>query len=244
MEPMIYKPGAYNTPGVYKGSGGIYKGRGVYNDGAGGGSPIPPEYTAYDWIQFDGSGGGYTWTPTPIISIESNKDVIFSFDYQNLKTTGSIELYRIKPGLNLAQVALLEIGNYYNETAILSSFQNGGTYDWINRNIDLRYYTNRSTLRIMNENVLDENYDIIGSKAGAYSDISMINYYLIPFCDENRKLRSYGVKIERYGVTLYEFIPVKENDTGKCGFYDIVNNVFTTFTDPYAFSHWTAGNDS
>lgn len=37
MEPIIYKPGAYNTPGVYKGAGGVYNGRGVYNDGAGGG---------------------------------------------------------------------------------------------------------------------------------------------------------------------------------------------------------------
>lgn len=37
MEPTIYKPGAYNTPGVYKGAGGIYNGAGVYNYGAGGG---------------------------------------------------------------------------------------------------------------------------------------------------------------------------------------------------------------
>ena len=33
MEPTIHKPSAYNTPGIYKGAGGIYKGRGVYNDG-------------------------------------------------------------------------------------------------------------------------------------------------------------------------------------------------------------------
>lgn len=33
MEPTIYKPGAYKSPGIYKGAGGIYKGRGVYNDG-------------------------------------------------------------------------------------------------------------------------------------------------------------------------------------------------------------------
>ena len=39
MEPTIYKPGTYKTPGVYKGAGGIYKGRGVYNDGAGGTIP-------------------------------------------------------------------------------------------------------------------------------------------------------------------------------------------------------------
>lgn len=35
MEPTIYKPGSYNTPGVYNGAGGIYKGRGVYNMGIG-----------------------------------------------------------------------------------------------------------------------------------------------------------------------------------------------------------------
>ena len=34
MEPTIYKPSAYKTPGIYKGTGGVYKGRGVYNYGA------------------------------------------------------------------------------------------------------------------------------------------------------------------------------------------------------------------
>lgn len=40
METTICKPGAYKTPGVYKGAFGIYNGRGVYNDGAGGGNII------------------------------------------------------------------------------------------------------------------------------------------------------------------------------------------------------------
>lgn len=34
-ETTIYKPGAYKSPGIYKGAGGVYNGRGVYNDGAG-----------------------------------------------------------------------------------------------------------------------------------------------------------------------------------------------------------------
>lgn len=38
MEPIIYKLGAYKTPGVYKGAGGIYNGRGVYNSGYDGGN--------------------------------------------------------------------------------------------------------------------------------------------------------------------------------------------------------------
>lgn len=37
MEPIIYKPCAYKSPSIYNGAGGIYKGRGIYNDGAGGG---------------------------------------------------------------------------------------------------------------------------------------------------------------------------------------------------------------
>lgn len=40
MEPTIYKPGAYKTPGIYNGAGGIYKGRGVYKDG---GVSVNPE---------------------------------------------------------------------------------------------------------------------------------------------------------------------------------------------------------
>lgn len=35
MEPTIYKPGAYKSPGVYNGAGGIYKGFGLYKDGQG-----------------------------------------------------------------------------------------------------------------------------------------------------------------------------------------------------------------
>lgn len=35
MEPTIYKPSAYKSPGVYNGAGEIYKGSGVYKDGAG-----------------------------------------------------------------------------------------------------------------------------------------------------------------------------------------------------------------
>lgn len=52
MEPTIYKPGAYKTPGVYKGTGGVYNGRGVYKDG--GGSPLPPPppgYTVFKYLE-------------------------------------------------------------------------------------------------------------------------------------------------------------------------------------------------
>jgi len=61
MEPTIYKPGAYKTPGIYKGMGGIYNGRGVYNDGAGG----DVFFYDTDFSNFDldtGEDQGFFWT--------------------------------------------------------------------------------------------------------------------------------------------------------------------------------------
>lgn len=50
MEPIIYKPGAYKSPGIYKGTGGIYNGRCVYNDGTGGYNV--PYYTKFENFNF------------------------------------------------------------------------------------------------------------------------------------------------------------------------------------------------
>ena len=94
---------------------------------------------------------------------------------------------------------------------------------------------------IKNSEILDET--VLTTAAAAYSITSMQNRYIYFIPPESKEFISYGGKIIKNDVTLYEFIPVKENDTGKCGFYDIVNNIFTTFLDPSALSHWTAGND-
>jgi len=53
MEPTIYKPGANKSPGIYNCAGGIYKGSGVYNYGAGVSPvpPIPPEYQLVEYIK-------------------------------------------------------------------------------------------------------------------------------------------------------------------------------------------------
>lgn len=60
MEPTVYK-GAYKSPGIYNGAGGVYNGHGVYNDGGGG------EVFFYDTdfsnLNFDtGEDKGIFWT--------------------------------------------------------------------------------------------------------------------------------------------------------------------------------------
>ena len=57
MVPTIYKPGANKTPGVYNGAGGIYKGRGVYNDGAGSGGGATIGGRTYPIVNI----GGVVW---------------------------------------------------------------------------------------------------------------------------------------------------------------------------------------
>lgn len=245
MKPTIYKPSIYNGAGIYKGAGGLYKGRGVYNDGEGGGSPIPPEYTAYDWIRFDGASSTSTWMPIIIISLDTNKDVEFVFTYK-LETSTKVVIQARVPAFNTGQVLYLEIGSYYGEQTDWGGFQNGGNYDWPSPRADIKYHDQKSTLSIINDKIKDfETEQVLATCPGGYSPISFLNKGLaLLTVNDQKPMKSYGGKIIKNGVTLYEWVPVKENDTGKCGFYDIVNNVFTTFTDPAAFSHWTAGNDT
>lgn len=63
MEPTIYKPGAYKTLGVYKGTDGIYNGRGVYNDGTG------------EFVEI----GGRSY---PVVTIGSEKWIAENLDFK------------------------------------------------------------------------------------------------------------------------------------------------------------------
>lgn len=62
MEPTIYNPSAYNTHGVYKGAGGIYKGRGVYNE------------VSEEFLEL----GGKSY---PVVTIGSQKWIAYNLDY-------------------------------------------------------------------------------------------------------------------------------------------------------------------
>lgn len=108
MEPIIYKPGAYNTLGVYKGAGGIYKGNGIYNDGS-----LPENYVILNGRiyenKFSLASDGIHFTSTfkdaislPVgyekldyvhpssISAASNWPALIETDYQLPENFGSI----------------------------------------------------------------------------------------------------------------------------------------------------------
>lgn len=108
MEPTIYKPGAYNTPGIYNGAGGVYNGRGVYNDGAGEFVEIGGRYYpivtigTQKWIsenldfKFSGLivGGGFASTSEPRAWYYDNNDVLYGENgkkYGLLYNQGAIE---------------------------------------------------------------------------------------------------------------------------------------------------------
>ena len=70
MEPIIYKPGAYKSPGIYNGAGGIYNGRGVYKDGASiSGLIYETDFSNFDFENLTdyplvGSPKAYSFTPS------------------------------------------------------------------------------------------------------------------------------------------------------------------------------------
>lgn len=236
MEPTIYKTGVYKYSGVYKG-------RGVYKDGAGGGSPIPPEYTAYDWIQFDGVSSTHTWFPAILINIDTNENCNFEFVYNAslMNVYNYRKIFSVNDSYGGSDIVVLQLQNYDPKTNF-QLFKNGGSLAYPSEKPNGSYCKNKSHLSILNDQIIDES--VLATTPAAYSVISLQNRYLNLIPPESTQFKSYGGKITKNNVTLYEFVPVKENDTGKCGFYDIVNNVFTTFTDPNAIGHWTAGNDT
>lgn len=244
MEPTIYKPGAYKSPGIYNGACGVYNGLGVYKDGAGGGSPIPPEYTAYDWIRFDGAGGSLNWLIHVDIDIVDNENCEFVIKYKLENHSCRMLFIADKPNAS-PDYAFLEIGSGDYGTKTAFNLKNGNTDIWLTPYAALSYFTDKSEVSFINGKVKDFTTDsVLCENAGTYSKISLLNKWLFLGYENNYKFKIYGGMIIKNGITLYEFVPVKENDTGKCGIYDIVNNVFTTFIDPAAFSHWTAGNDT
>lgn len=75
MEPTIYKPGAHKTPGVYNGPGGVYKGRGVYNDS----DNVSPLYYYTLFENFDFA----TKIDYPIIGEPTQYDTANNYTYTN-----------------------------------------------------------------------------------------------------------------------------------------------------------------
>lgn len=102
MEPTIYKPGAYKSPGIYNGSCGIYKGRGVYNEGK---VPIDFLYITYfknldtntlkdyplkgNETHFINSEGGYNYP-----NVEKVTDVIYNYAVKFSSTVDSFKLMK------------------------------------------------------------------------------------------------------------------------------------------------------
>lgn len=92
MEQTIYKPGVYKSTRIYKGAGGIYKGRGVYNDGAGGViPPIPDEYELIEYIDIvqGGSRG---------IEIKFDSQKLLENNKNNIKVELNVEMLKSNVG--------------------------------------------------------------------------------------------------------------------------------------------------
>lgn len=152
MEPIIYKPGAYNTPGVYKGTGGIYKGRGLYNDGAGG--VVPPGYedlggdVGLQPVCYIEEAGMY-WTK------EDFKDTYYSYNQYMQFNQGLKNGWRIPSTNDVNKLRNTTFGS--NMAKRLMSTEWGGSDNYGFNANPTGYYKN------IDANFTDPNYFFIGT---------------------------------------------------------------------------------
>lgn len=251
MEPRIYKPGVYKTPGVYKGAGGIYNGLGVYNDGAGGGSPLPPGYIAYDYIKLNIDPGvnpsrNYWF---PLNDCVDNENVEFIIDYYTLlNTDGGSDILTTKNnpgGILPGNGIVMRLFRQYGEWG---GFQSLSNTNWVGFPFcDAAHHSlvaARNILALKNGDIR-QNDNLIYSNSGIFSKVGLLSKYIsVINCGEtDLRTKIYRFTIQKNDVILYDYIPCS-NDNGVIGFYDLVNNVFIRNTEHNENTYYVAGNDS
>lgn len=134
IEPTIYKPGAYNSPGIYKGAGGVYKGRGVYNDGAGGGNYVEIGGHKYFYIQI----GSLLWINEDFI-LDIGDNVLYNDDinygrYYAGYSINDINAYLTNNNPGWRIPTLSDANDLYNNSGSTpsESSQNLRSKDWDN----------------------------------------------------------------------------------------------------------------
>ena len=230
-EPTIYKPS-------------IYKGNGVYKNGAAGGvSPIPPEYKQYDWIYYSGASSTHTWFSCLPVDIDNNENLEMEFTYNAMLDNFDLrKIFQIVQSPGGQYDTTLELQNYYGEYTRFTGYQNGGNYDYsLPTNCPVILSTGKSTLKIKNGSVI-YNDNTLFDRPSCYSKTSFYLKYCYLIVPESKKFKSYGGKISKNGVLFYNWVPAEQIATGYRGFYDTVHD---TFTHPSANvdQYYTMGND-
>lgn len=246
MEPTIYKPGAYKTPGVYKGAGGIYKGRGVYNEG-GGGSPLPPGFTAYDYIQtrldnkIDGVNARFFWFP--IGNCIDNDGTSFIIEYEvYLNTYNNLIILTTKnnPGGSLSSGDVeLELRRKNDSHGGFHHVSNTN-YAWPG-DMSLSIVQGRNIISLTNGIILANDTEIYNN-ISIFNKVSLSGKY-ITTANNSIEQKIYRFTIEKNDIVIYDYVPCIRELDNKIGFFDKVNNLFVTTTEN-SNTYYVVGNDT
>ena len=96
---------------------------------------------------------------------------------------------------------------------------------------NLSYCINKHTFLLKNGELFDVDSDTrIISDASIFSPVSIDSTFSpsVNIDGTGGGIEMYEYKIVLNGTVLYDYVPVKEISTNYLGFYDLINNTFTT----------------
>lgn len=226
MEPTIYKPGAYKTPGVYKGTDSVYNGRGVYNDGAGGGSPDPqpPEgYTRYKYLEninFSSSvllnlnAQQLNWNDTFEICLEFPNGIASEIQWFIIASD-----WYVKNGARFSNYGVRSIQSCWNmdlETAPKINATNNDYNNFLDNNKQIRIIENK-------EKIIVNGIEYVNAKG---SETPTIKFNATIQSSNDCLCRFVEMLCYDENMNLYEkIVPAKDPD-GKSGILKLYSQVF------------------
>ena len=226
MEPIIYKPGAYKTPSIYKGAGGVYNGNGVYNDGAGGGD-APNGWHYIECIKKVNNTTSRFYLNIAAENQISNADLEFELTFSLYEQIdGGLLLCTTTSNGKCGFCTQFSSGHFdrfytYNGyTGSYSSMQNFVNMPYTQKII--------GTLKNNTLSCVSDEYSVSQTKTmyqnGTVNRIDIFNG------TPNAKGKSiiYGLQIKKGDNIYFDIIPIEKDDFSELNFYDkVTGTIFT-----------------
>lgn len=211
-------------------------------------SILPSGYTRFDYIEYvvDVTGVGNRIFSLPM-NVDSNEDleIIITFKENFAGAASSVDSLIFTSGIGVGNTSS-DMSITLKAKGIIYSTRNFGEFTWPNASVPASFTTSKSTIKMKNGVIYNgEDDSVIYSNSKIYAKHSLTGYYIMPFdMWTNTRLgsRRYEVKLVKNDVVLYDYVPVRRDNDGAIGFYDLINHTFTKQPES-SFNNYVVGND-
>lgn len=228
MDPTIYKPVAYKSPGIYKGAGGIYKGRGVYKDGGGGGGgDAPAGWHHIECIKKVNNTTSKFYLNIAAENQISNSDLEFKLTFSLYEQINSGLLLCSTTSSGKCGFSTQFSGGHFDRFYTYNG--KSGAYSSM-QNFSGMPYTQKiiGTLKNNTLSCISEGYSVSQTKSiyenGAVNRIDIFN----GTPNSGGKSIIYGLQIKKGDDIYFDVVAIEKDDLSELNFYDkVTDTIFT-----------------